>query len=54
MSYSYRDDAPAANLYPAMPVRVNSGLGSWSQAELVQYLRTGDVRGKAQAAGSMG
>ena len=32
----------------------NSGIGSWSQDELVQYLSTGDAHGKAQAAGSMG
>jgi mono/diheme cytochrome c family protein len=31
-----------------------SGIGSWSQDELVQYLRNGDARGKAQAAGNMG
>ncbi|WP_226383168.1 c-type cytochrome [Burkholderia savannae] len=31
-----------------------SGIGSWSQAELAEYLRTGKAPGKAQAAGSMG
>ncbi|MBM6550569.1 c-type cytochrome [Marinomonas ostreistagni] len=30
-----------------------SGIGSWSKAEVVQYLKTGHVEGKAQAAGSM-
>lgn len=30
-----------------------SGIGDWSQDELVQYLRTGHVTGKAQAAGPM-
>ena len=30
-----------------------SGIGEWSQGELVQYLRTGHVAGKAQAAGPM-
>ncbi|KND60386.1 putative diheme cytochrome c-553 [Candidatus Burkholderia verschuerenii] len=30
-----------------------SGIGGWTQAELVQYLRTGTVPGKAQAAGGM-
>jgi mono/diheme cytochrome c family protein len=30
-----------------------SGIGSWSQAELVDYLRTGHLLRKAQAAGSM-
>jgi mono/diheme cytochrome c family protein len=33
---------------------VNSGIGSWTQAQLVQYLRTGSVPGLAQAAGPMG
>jgi fructose 5-dehydrogenase cytochrome subunit len=31
-----------------------SGIGSWSKEELVAYLRSGHLRGKAQAAGSMG
>jgi fructose 5-dehydrogenase cytochrome subunit len=39
---------------PNVTSDVNSGIGSWSLDELVQYLRTGDARGKAQAAGSMG
>jgi len=30
-----------------------SGIGAWSNAELVQYLRTGRVAGKAQAGGPM-
>ncbi|WP_205194810.1 cytochrome c [Burkholderia sp. Ax-1719] len=30
-----------------------SGIGGWSHEELVQYLRTGAVAGKAQAAGDM-
>ncbi|WP_232071151.1 cytochrome c [Paraburkholderia pallida] len=30
-----------------------SGIGNWTQAELVQYLRSGQVRNKAQAAGPM-
>ncbi len=30
-----------------------SGIGGWSDAELVEYLRTGHVAGKAQAAGPM-
>ena len=29
------------------------GIGSWSNAEIVQYLKTGSVPGKAQAAGPM-
>lgn len=29
------------------------GIGGWSEAELVQYLKTGRVHGKAQAAGPM-
>ena len=39
---------------PNITSDVNSGIGSWNQDELVQYLRTGDVHRKAQAAGSMG
>jgi mono/diheme cytochrome c family protein len=31
-----------------------SGIGSWTKEELVAYLRTGRLRAKAQAAGSMG
>ena len=31
-----------------------SGIGNWSQKDLVQFLRTGAVEGKAYAAGSMG
>ena len=31
-----------------------SGIGSWTREELVAYLRTGHLSGKAQAAGSMG
>lgn len=30
-----------------------TGIGAWSETELVQYLRTGRLEGKAQAAGSM-
>jgi mono/diheme cytochrome c family protein len=33
---------------------VNSGIGGWTQPQLVQYLRTGSVPGLAQAAGPMG
>jgi mono/diheme cytochrome c family protein len=33
---------------------VNSGIGGWSHAQLVQYLQTGSVPGVAQAAGPMG
>lgn len=39
---------------PNITSDVNSGIGSWNQDELVQYLRTGDAHHKAQAAGSMG
>jgi fructose 5-dehydrogenase cytochrome subunit len=39
---------------PNITSDVNSGIGSWNQDELVQYLGTGDARGKGQAAGSMG
>ena len=31
-----------------------SGIGNWTKEELAQYLHTGRVQGKAQAAGSMG
>lgn len=31
----------------------NSGIGDWSDADLTQYLKTGHVGGKAQAAGPM-
>jgi mono/diheme cytochrome c family protein len=39
---------------PNVTSDTTSGIGSWSQNELVQYLRSGAVRGKAYAAGSMG
>jgi mono/diheme cytochrome c family protein len=39
---------------PNITSDVDSGIGSWSEDELVQYLRTGDAHAKAQAAGSMG
>jgi fructose 5-dehydrogenase cytochrome subunit len=39
---------------PNITSDVESGIGSWSQVELVQYLRTGDAHSRAQAAGSMG
>jgi mono/diheme cytochrome c family protein len=39
---------------PNITSDLNSGIGSWSQEELVQYLSTGDAHRKAQAAGSMG
>lgn len=32
----------------------NSGIGDWSTEELMQYLKTGNVPGKGQAAGQMG
>jgi len=38
---------------PNITAHKTSGIGSWSQAELVTYLKTGRVQGKAQAAGSM-
>lgn len=31
----------------------NAGIGTWSQQELVTYLKTGDVAGKASASGAM-
>lgn len=39
---------------PNITSDLNSGIGSWSQEELVRYLRTGAARNKAQAAGNMG
>jgi fructose 5-dehydrogenase cytochrome subunit len=39
---------------PNITSDANSGIGSWSQDELVDYLGTGDAHGKAQAAGNMG
>lgn len=38
---------------PNITSHQTAGIGSWTEAELVQYLRTGRVEGKAQAAGSM-
>nr|WP_314629959.1 cytochrome c [uncultured Janthinobacterium sp.] len=38
---------------PNITSHPTAGIGSWTQAELVQYLRTGRLAGKAQAAGSM-
>jgi mono/diheme cytochrome c family protein len=38
---------------PNITPHKTSGIGTWTQAELVTYLKTGRVEGKAQAAGSM-
>ncbi|MET0267078.1 MAG: cytochrome c [Duganella sp.] len=38
---------------PNITSHPTAGIGSWSEDEVVQYLRTGRVEGKAQAAGSM-
>ena len=38
---------------PNITADMNSGIGAWSEAELVKYLKTGVVAGKAQAAGPM-
>ena len=38
---------------PNITSHATAGIGSWSAAELVEYLRTGRLQGKAQAAGSM-
>ena len=38
---------------PNITPHPTAGIGAWTEAELVQYLRTGRVEGKAQAAGSM-
>lgn len=39
---------------PNITSDTTSGIGSWSKDELVRYLATGSLPGKAQAAGSMG
>jgi mono/diheme cytochrome c family protein len=39
---------------PNITSDVASGIGSWSREELVGYLRSGKLPGKAQASGSMG
>ncbi|QHI96709.1 c-type cytochrome [Xylophilus rhododendri] len=38
---------------PNITSDAKAGIGAWSEAELVQYLKTGGVHGKAQAAGPM-
>jgi mono/diheme cytochrome c family protein len=38
---------------PNITPDVNSGVGSWSEADLVAYMKTGQAEGKAQAAGPM-
>lgn len=38
---------------PNITPHPQAGIGNWSEAELAQYLRTGRLEGKAQAAGSM-
>ncbi|SEA60965.1 c-type cytochrome [Paraburkholderia sartisoli] len=38
---------------PNITSDANSGVGAWSEAELVSYMRTGHATGKAQAAGPM-
>lgn len=43
------DSWHAFNITPSK----NSGIGAWTQDEIVQYLRTGNVPGKGQAAGQM-
>jgi len=38
---------------PNITPDVNSGVGAWSEADLVSYMRSGHATGKAQAAGPM-
>jgi mono/diheme cytochrome c family protein len=38
---------------PNITSHPTAGIGSWTEVELAQYLRTGRLEGKAQAAGSM-
>ena len=38
---------------PNVTSDANSGIGGWSEQELVEYMRVGHAAGKAQAAGPM-
>jgi len=40
-------------LAPNITADANSGIGGWSEQDLIDYLRLGHARGKAQAAGPM-
>ncbi|KXV34809.1 sorbitol dehydrogenase [Gluconobacter thailandicus] len=54
-SSAYLGGTPLAGWYaPNITPSMNSGIGDWSEDDLVQYLRTGSVPGRAQAAGMMG
>jgi mono/diheme cytochrome c family protein len=53
MSKSLAGSSLGAWYAPNITADQNSGLGGWSAAELVEYLRTGHTAGKAQAAGPM-
>jgi len=52
-SQAYAGGALGAWYAPNITSDSVSGLGDWSEAEVVQYLKTGRVVGKAQAAGPM-
>ncbi|MCW3481330.1 cytochrome c [Neisseriaceae bacterium JH1-16] len=52
-SQAYAGGALGAWYAPNITSDPVSGLGDWSEAEVVQYLKTGRVVGKAQAAGPM-
>ncbi|WP_295959943.1 cytochrome c [Rhodoferax sp.] len=53
LSKSLGGDVLASWYAPNISSDALSGIGGWSQAELVAYLRTGHAEGKAQAAGPM-
>ncbi|MFW7269284.1 c-type cytochrome [Gluconacetobacter sp. Hr-1-5] len=51
----YLGGATLAGWYaPNITSSVRSGIGDWSEDDLVQYLRSGSVPGRSQAAGMMG
>ncbi|OUJ13800.1 cytochrome c [Acetobacter sp. DsW_063] len=51
----YLGGATLAGWYaPNITSSVRSGIGDWSEGDLVQYLRSGSVPGRSQAAGMMG
>ena len=52
-SYRYLSGANVGGWYAPNITSDASGIGSWSEDELVQYLRSGHVENRAQAAGGM-
>ncbi|GBR46140.1 c-type cytochrome [Gluconobacter roseus] len=54
-SDQYLAGSPLAGWYaPNITPSKTGGIGDWSEDDIVQYLRTGRVKGKSQAAGPMG